>query len=143
MCIRLLIATKTCTVTKLLNGTGKSIYGGCIVTEGKLVANGVIEIRRNRKIVFEGDLSSLRRFKDEVGVVEEGVECGVGCKDFWQWEEGDKITCFELVQKTLTLEESSADRAVDGDFDEVLLEAQAEYAAEEARRQKEEAWRNQ
>jgi hypothetical protein len=103
-----------------------------------------VEVRRNRKLVYEGSLSSLRRFKDEVGVVDEGVECGVGCKDFWEWQDGDKIICFELVQKTLTLEESKADRAVDGDLEEALLEAQAQYAKEEAKRQKEkeEAWRS-
>lgn len=116
-----------------------------MVTEGKMVVSGVIEVRRNRKLVYEGDLSSLRRFKDEVAVVEEGVECGVGCTDFWEWQEGDKITCFELVQKTLTLEESHADRAVDGDLEEALAAAQAEYAEEEDRRkqEKEAAWRSQ
>ena len=113
-----------------------------MVTEGKMVAGGVVEVRRNRKLVYEGELSSLRRFKDEVSIVEEGVECGVGCEEFWAWEEGDKVTCFELVQKTLTLEESHADRAVDGDLEEALAAAQAEYAEEEQRRQqeKEAAW---
>lgn len=115
-----------------------------MVTEGKMVVNGVVEVRRNRKLVYEGDLTSLRRFKDEVTVVEEGVECGVGCAEFWHWEEGDKITCFELVQKTLTLEESHAHSAVDGDLEEALAAAQAEYAEEEERRQqeKEAAWHN-
>lgn len=112
-------------------GRGKGLIAGCLVTEGKLVAGGVVEVRRGRKsLVHEGPLSSLRRFKDEVGVVEEGVECGVGCGDaFWEWEEGDRIVCYELAEKTLTLEESRADRAVDGDFDDALAEVQAEYAA--------------
>eukprot|EP00892_Ulva_mutabilis_P000960 jgi/Ulvmu1/10865/UM007_0039.1 len=111
-------------------GRGKNIIGGCIVTEGKVMVNGVVEVRRGRKtLVYEGPLSSLRRFKDEVAVVEEGVECGIGCEGFWEWEAGDKVACFELVEKTLTLEESRADSAVDGDLDDALAEAQAEYAA--------------
>lgn len=111
-------------------GRGKGLIAGCLVTEGKMVVKGVVEVRRGRKtLVHEGPLSSLRRFKDEVAVVEEGVECGIGCDSFWEWEDGDRITCFELVEKTLTLEESHADRAVDGSLDEALAEAQAEYAA--------------
>lgn len=111
-------------------GRGKNLIAGCLVTEGKMVAGGVVEVRRGRKtLVHEGPLSSLRRFKDEVGVVEEGVECGVGCESFWEWEDGDRITCFELAEKTLTLETSRADRAVDGDIDDALAEVQAEYAA--------------
>jgi translation initiation factor IF-2 len=110
-------------------GKGKSIIGGCLVTQGRLVRGGLIEVRRGRKkLVYEGELSSLRRFKDEVKIVEEGVECGVGCNEFWEWEEGDKITCFELVEKTLTLEESHADRAVDS-LDDAMAELSAEYLA--------------
>lgn len=111
-------------------GRGKGLIAGCVVTQGKMMVKGVVEVRRGRRtLVHEGPLSSLRRFKDEVAVVEEGVECGIGCDGFWEWEEGDRITCFELVEKTLTLEESRADRAVDGDFDDALAEVQAEYAA--------------
>jgi translation initiation factor IF-2 len=110
-------------------GKGKSIIGGCVVTEGKLVVKGHVEVRRARKLVYEGELSSLRRYKDEVKIVEEGVECGVGCAEFWDWAEGDKITCYELVEKSLTLEESKADSAVDGDLEDALLAAQKEYEA--------------
>ena len=60
-----------------------------------------------------------------VQVVEEGVECGIGCGGFFKWQEGDRIEFYELVEKTLTLEESKADTAVD--FDTALVEFEAEW----------------
>ena len=64
---------------KALFGKGSSLVAGCVVTEGKLQKSSVVEVKRNRKrLVFEGPLSSLRRVKDDVEMVEEGTECGVG-----------------------------------------------------------------
>ena len=98
-----------------------------------------MEVYRGRKtLVSDGPLSSLRRFKDNVKVVEEGNECGVGCDGFWEWEEGDRIECFELVSRTLSLEESKADRAVD--FDETMVEFEEAFQValeeQEARKQR-------
>jgi len=66
---------------KALFGKGSSIVAGCVVTEGRLQRGAYIEVRRNRKkVVFEGALASLRRVKDDVSVVDEGTECGVGAE---------------------------------------------------------------
>eukprot|EP01025_Chloroclados_australasicus_P045998 TRINITY_DN5076_c1_g1_i1.p1 TRINITY_DN5076_c1_g1~~TRINITY_DN5076_c1_g1_i1.p1 ORF type:complete len:176 (-),score=21.09 TRINITY_DN5076_c1_g1_i1:149-607(-) len=103
-----------------------------------MLVNGAVEVYRGRKtLMYDGMLSSLRRFKDDVKVVEEGNECGIGCDGFYDWEEGDRIECFELVSRTLSLEESKADRAVD--FDETMVEFEEAFQeaikAQEASRQ--------
>ena len=112
---------------KALFGRGKNINAGCVVTDGQLMKkDSVVEVYRGRKtLVHEGPLSSLRRFKDDVDKVDEGLECGIGCDGFWEWEEGDRVECFELVEKTLTLEESKADVAID--FDEAMTQFEEEY----------------
>lgn len=53
---------------------------------------------------------SLRRIKDDVKEVNAGVECGVAVEGFKNWEAGDKIEAFEVVQKSLRLEEAKAER---------------------------------
>ena len=54
-------------------------------------------MRRGKEIVFEGDLDSLRRNKDDVKEVATGFECGIGCDRFANWEEGDRIEGFKMV----------------------------------------------
>lgn len=56
----------------------------------------------------QGKLASLRRIKDDVREVAAGTECGVGVEGFRDWEAGDKIECFEIVTKSLKLEEAKA-----------------------------------
>lgn len=65
-----------------------------------------VQVKRNRKQVWEGELSSLRRVKESVSEISQGNECGVGCKAFIDWAEGDKIEAFELVSKRRTLEDA-------------------------------------
>lgn len=115
---------------KAMFGRGKTVSAGCLVKEGRLMNKGVLEVHRGKELVWEGAISSLRRFKDEVPEVKEGVECGVNCAEFWKWEEGDRLEFYELVQKKLSLEESHADTAMD--FDTGLEAMQEEY--EEAKR---------
>ena len=64
--------------------------------------------RRGKRVVFEGGLSSLRRVKDDVKEVAAGTECGVVSGEFKEWEEGDIIEAYELVKKSLKLEEAQA-----------------------------------
>ena len=110
---------------KALFGRGKQQVAGCVVTEGFLEVKGFMQVFRGSEVVHEGPLTSLRRFKDNVPRVEEGIECGVGAGGFWQWQEGDKIEFFELVEKKLTLEESRASTAVD--FETALETFEEEY----------------
>ncbi len=76
---------------------GKSAVAGCYVVNGKLQRNCRVRVRRSKQIVFEGDLDSLRRNKDDVKEVATGFECGIGCDRFANWEEGDRVDAYKLV----------------------------------------------
>ena len=76
---------------------GRSAVAGCYVTNGKLQRNCKIKVNRSNQIVFEGDLDSLRRNRDDVKDVATGFECGVGADRFSNWKEGDLIEAFKMV----------------------------------------------
>ncbi len=76
---------------------GKSSVAGCYVTTGKLQRNCKIKVQRSKQIVYEGDLDSLRRNKDDVKDVATGFECGIGSDKFSNWQEGDKVYAYKLV----------------------------------------------
>ncbi|WP_019504604.1 translation initiation factor IF-2 [Pleurocapsa sp. PCC 7319] len=82
---------------------GRGAVAGCYVLSGKIVRNCKIRVRRGNKIVYEGDLSSLKRMKDDVKEVNTGFECGIGAAKFSDWKEGDIIEAYELVFKRRTL----------------------------------------
>ena len=76
---------------------------GCIVVEGSLFRNKPIRVLRDDIVIFEGELESLRRFKDDVGEVKSGVECGVAVKSYNDVKVGDKIEAFDvkIIARTL------------------------------------------
>ncbi len=76
---------------------GKSSVAGCYITNGKLQRNCRVRVKRNNQIVFEGDLDSLRRNKDDVKEVATGFECGIGCDRFSSWQEGDNVEAYKYV----------------------------------------------
>jgi translation initiation factor IF-2 len=76
---------------------GKSAVAGCYIINGKLQRNCRVRVRRGKEVVFEGDLDSLRRNKDDVKEVASGFECGIGCDRFANWEDGDIIEGFKMV----------------------------------------------
>ncbi|MCB4394413.1 translation initiation factor IF-2, partial [Synechococcus sp. PH41509] len=76
---------------------GKSAVAGCYVNTGKLHRNCRVRVHRGKQVVYEGDLDSLRRNKDDVKEVATGFECGVGTDRFANWEEGDRIEAFKMV----------------------------------------------
>jgi len=80
---------------------------GCYVQSGKLIRNCKLRIRRNKEVIFEGALDSLRRMKDDVKEVASGFECGVGIAKFQDWQEGDIIEAFRMVTKRRSLSTSS------------------------------------
>ena len=82
---------------------GKSAVAGCYVTSGKLQRNCKVRVWRGKEKVFEGDLDSLRRGKDDVKEVATGFECGIGCDRFANWQEGDRVESFKLVTQRRTL----------------------------------------
>ena len=76
---------------------------GCMVTEGTVYRNRPIRVLRDDVVIFEGELESLRRFKDDAAEVRSGMECGIGVKSYNDVKVGDKIEVFEKVQVARTL----------------------------------------
>ncbi|SDI08652.1 translation initiation factor IF-2 [Pseudomonas panipatensis] len=76
---------------------------GCMVTEGLVHRNRPIRVLRDDVVIFEGELESLRRFKDDVAEVRAGMECGIGVKSYNDVRVGDKIEVFEKVQVARSL----------------------------------------
>lgn len=92
---------------KAVFGSGSRKAAGCLVTDGVLKKMCFIQVMRGRKtVVYEGILNSLRRVKDDVKEVESGTECGLTAEGYRDWEEGDRIQAFDVVQKKLSLEEA-------------------------------------
>ncbi len=71
---------------------------GCMVLEGVVKRNNPIRMLRDNIVIFEGELESLRRFKDDVAEVRSGTECGIGVKSYNDIEEGDQIEIFERTE---------------------------------------------
>nr|WP_075488147.1 translation initiation factor IF-2 [Prochlorococcus marinus] len=82
---------------------GKGAIAGCYIQTGKLQRNCSLRVLRSEKVIFEGNLDSLKRSKDDVKEVNTGFECGVGCDKFSSWIEGDIIEAFKFVTKKRTL----------------------------------------
>ncbi|AQW67326.1 MULTISPECIES: translation initiation factor IF-2 [Pseudomonas] len=76
---------------------------GCMVIEGTVYRNRPIRVLRDDVVIFEGELESLRRFKDDAAEVRNGMECGIGVKSYNDVKVGDKIEVFEKVQVARTL----------------------------------------
>jgi len=69
---------------------------GCMVVEGIVYRNKKIRVLRDNVVIYEGELESLRRFKDDVNEVRNGTECGVGVKNYTDVKSGDKIEVFDV-----------------------------------------------
>ncbi|WGE53635.1 translation initiation factor IF-2 [Actinobacillus equuli subsp. equuli] len=76
---------------------------GCMVTEGVVKRNNPIRVLRDNVVIFEGELESLRRFKDDVSEVRNGMECGIGVKNYNDVKVGDQIEVFEVVEVKRTI----------------------------------------
>nr|WP_298173547.1 translation initiation factor IF-2 [uncultured Pseudomonas sp.] len=76
---------------------------GCMVVEGIVHRNRPIRVLRDDVVIFEGELESLRRFKDDMSEVRAGMECGIGVKSYNDVKVGDKIEVFEKVQVARSL----------------------------------------
>jgi translation initiation factor IF-2 len=76
---------------------------GCLVVEGVVKRHNPIRVLRDNVVIFEGELESLRRFKDDVKEVQSGTECGIGVKMYNDVKPGDQIECFERIEVARTL----------------------------------------
>ncbi len=77
---------------------------GCMVTEGTIKRSNPIRVLRENVVIYEGELESLRRFKDDVAEVKNGYECGIGVKNYNDVRAGDQIEVFEIVEIKRTLD---------------------------------------
>ncbi|HBN6940839.1 TPA: translation initiation factor IF-2 [Vibrio cholerae] len=77
---------------------------GCMVTEGVIKRNAPIRVLRDNVVIYEGELESLRRFKDDVAEVKNGYECGIGVKNYNDVRVGDQIEVFETIEIQRTID---------------------------------------
>ena len=77
---------------------------GCMVTEGVVKRNNPIRVLRDNTVIFTGELESLRRYKEGVQEVRQGMECGIGVKDYNDVKVGDQIEVFERTEVKRTLD---------------------------------------
>ncbi|BAC95472.1 translation initiation factor IF-2 [Vibrio vulnificus] len=77
---------------------------GCMVTEGLIKRNAPIRVLRDNVVIYEGELESLRRFKDDVAEVKNGYECGIGVKNYNDVRVGDQIEVFETIEIKRTID---------------------------------------
>lgn len=91
-------------VKKVFRLSTHGVIAGCMVSKGKIMRSLKVTLLRNGEVVHEGELSSLKRFKDDVREVEEGFECGIAIKGFDAVMEGDVIEAFEIKKIARTLE---------------------------------------
>jgi len=79
------------------------VVAGCFVTEGAVRRNRPIRVLRDNVVIFEGELESLRRFKDDVSEVKAGTECGISVKNYSDVQVGDQIEVFERIEVARTV----------------------------------------
>jgi translation initiation factor IF-2 len=84
---------------------------GCYVSEGVIDRKGKVRLIRDGSVVYTGDVSSLKRFKDDVKEVREGFECGIAIANFNDVKVGDVIECYVVEQFARTLAGSSSARS--------------------------------
>ncbi len=77
---------------------------GCMVVDGYVKRSNPIRVLRDNVVIFEGELESLRRFKDDVNEVRAGTECGIGVRNYNDVKAGDQIECYERIEVARTLD---------------------------------------
>ena len=79
------------------------LVAGCMVVDGNVLRNKPIRVLRDNVVIHEGELDSLRRFKDDVNEVRSGTECGIGVKNYTDVKAGDKIEVFDMHEVARSL----------------------------------------
>jgi translation initiation factor IF-2 len=90
--------TGTAEVRALFRVPNVGVVAGCYVTSGEISRNNRVRVVRDGTVIYEGNIASLRRFKDDVRSVRSGFECGVGVENFNDVKEGDVLEFFEVVE---------------------------------------------
>ena len=90
--------TGTAEVRQTFRVPNAGLVAGCYVTSGEIFRNNRVRVVRDGTVVYEGNIASLRRFKDDARSVREGFECGVGVENFNDVKEGDVLEFFEVIE---------------------------------------------
>jgi len=90
-------------VREVFRSSKFGVVAGCLVTEGTVKRNNPIRVLRDSVVIFEGALESLRRFKDDVGEVRAGTECGIGVKNYQDVRANDQIECYTRTEVVRTI----------------------------------------
>jgi len=93
----------TAEVREIFRSPKFGLVAGCMVIDGTVYRNKQIRVLRDDVVIYEGELESLRRFKDATNEVSKGMECGIGVKNYTDVKVGDKIEVFETVEVARTL----------------------------------------
>jgi translation initiation factor IF-2 len=83
-------------IRKVFKLSRSGTVAGCFVTKGKVTRSSLVNLVRNGEVLFEGNISSLKRFKEDVREVQEGFECGLTLSGFTDSQEGDVIEAYEI-----------------------------------------------
>ena len=97
----------TAEVREIFKITKLGTIAGCYVSEGRMDRKGYARIIRDGIVVYDSEVSSLKRFKDDVKEVREGFECGIGIKNFNDVKVGDLIECYTVEEVARTLSAKS------------------------------------
>lgn len=90
-------------IRQVINVSKIGQIAGCMVTEGLITRGAKIRVIRDGVVVFEGNISSLKRFKDDVKEVQKGYECGVGIEGYNDMREGDYIESYKEKEEVAVL----------------------------------------
>lgn len=82
---------------------GRGQVAGCYVQSGKVIRNCKVRVRRKGEVIYEGNLDSLKRMREDAREVATGFECGIGLDSFNSWELGDIIEAYRMITKRRTL----------------------------------------
>lgn len=90
-------------VRNVFNSPKFGQIAGCMVVDGTVYRHKKIRVLRDNVVIYEGELESLRRFKDDVAEVRQGMECGIGVKNYQDVRPGDQIEVFDVKEIARTL----------------------------------------
>ncbi len=90
-------------VLEVFNSPKFGQVAGCMVEEGSILKNKPVRVLRDDVVIHQGELDSLRRFKDDVGEVKSGTECGVGIKNYKDIRPGDKVEVFDRKEEAQSI----------------------------------------
>ena len=93
----------TAEVLEVFNSPKFGQIAGCMVIEGNVLRNKPVRVLRDEIVIFEGELDSLRRFKEDVNEVKNGTECGMGIKNYKDIRPGDKIEVYERKEEAQSM----------------------------------------